>query len=257
MFKQYAKKALLSAFFLLCAPLQAADNALCLLKPDATKATVQQVTDGDTFKLSDGRKVRLLSVGSTEINWKNRSRSDPLALEARKQLQYLLPKGSTVSLASDHEAQDKYQRRLAQVINAQGIDVGAALIKQGLAYTYIYPPNDSLWPCYRQMERQARQAKLGLWALPGFSGQMAKNTPADESGYQLIQGQVTQVKQGKNSLVLTLDDRIKVFVRDVDTGVYQNMRFPKKGERLWVRGYLGWRESGGQMDVRHPQGFDR
>ena len=256
MFTHYAKKALIGAFFLLHFSAVAATSP-CLLAPDAEKATVQQVTDGDTFKLSDGRKIRLLAVGTTEINWKNRSRSDPLALEARKQLQYLLPKGTVVSLASDQEAQDKYQRRLAQVVNAKGQDVGAELIKQGMAYTYIFPPNERLWPCYRKLEQQARQAKRGLWALASFSGHQASTAPENESGYQLIHGRVSKVKEGKNSLTLTLDDRIKVFVRELDSGAFHGMALPKTGDQITVRDYLGWRETGGQMDVRHPQGFDR
>ncbi|MCS3632011.1 hypothetical protein GGP55_002624 [Salinibacter ruber] len=55
----------------------------------------------------------------------------------------------------------RYGRAVAR-IEAEGSDLGAMLIGDGLAWHYDeYAPNESE---YRRLERQARNAKRGLWS---------------------------------------------------------------------------------------------
>lgn len=250
------KKALSGAFFLwLTAPISLADNR-CLL-PSASEATqVATVSDGDTVRLVDQRRVRLLAIGTPEIDREQQQRSEPLGLEAKKRLQWLLPKKSPVTLRHDKEKYDRYGRSLAQVISADGRDVAAELLRDGLAYVYIFPGNDALHECYRRIEQFARQQRKGLWALSAFQNRPVRDIPAGETGYQLFNGRVSHLAKRGQRLTLTLDDRVTVKIHDLDSDAYRSFRLPRVGESVTVRGRLRWQQGRGLIDVRHRQGFD-
>lgn len=250
------KKALISAFFFSLLSSTALANG-CLLPSPIEPAQVASVTDGDTLRLVDGRKLRLLAIGAPEIDWQDPERSEAFGLTAKKRLQWLLPKKSAVTLRHDHDKYDRFGRSLVQVINADGKDVAAELVKEGLAYTYIFPPNDGLLACYFALEKQARQAKNGIWSLPRFQVRPAASAPDNESGYQLLSGKITLSEQRGEVLTLELDGRVRVKVRGVGSSAYAGMSLPKLGQTISVRGPLNWKQGRGQLDIRHRQGFDR
>lgn len=250
------KKALISAFFFcLLSGATLADG--CLLPSPVESAQVASVTDGDTLRLTDGRKLRLLAIGAPEIDWENQENSEAFGLTAKKRLQWLLPKKSAVMLRHDRDKYDRFGRSLVQVINADGIDVGAELVKEGLAYTYIFPPNDGLLGCYFVLEKQARKTKAGIWSLPRFHIRPAATAPDTESGYQLLNGRISKREQRGEVLTLELDGRVRVKVRGLGSAAYAGMNLPKLGQTITVRGPLNWKQGRGTLDIRHRQGFDR
>ncbi|MFA6610563.1 MAG: thermonuclease family protein, partial [Candidatus Omnitrophota bacterium] len=100
---------------------------------------VERVTDGDTIKLSDGRKVRLIGVDTPEVHYSNklvrdakRSRKDvktiqALGKRASKFTKGLL-EGSRVRLEYDVTKKDKYGRFLAYVYKEDGTFVNAKIL---------------------------------------------------------------------------------------------------------------------------------
>ena len=89
------KKALFSAFLFACTILPTSLRADdCRLPGTPEPAEIAAVLDGDTVRLADNRRVRLLAFGTLEVDHEHPERSTALALEARKTLQYLLPKGA-------------------------------------------------------------------------------------------------------------------------------------------------------------------
>ncbi|ABC46393.1 thermonuclease family protein [Salinibacter ruber] len=139
--------------------------AVLLVLPGASVAQVQpgqtfaarvvEVTDGDTFgvRRSAGGEViiRLRGVDAPESD-------QPYGTAAtRAARRYVGGKNVRVAV----EEIGRYGRAVAR-IEAEGSDLGAMLIGDGLAWHYDeYAPNESE---YRRLERQARNAKRGLWS---------------------------------------------------------------------------------------------
>lgn len=137
---------------------------------------VERVIDGDTIKLSDGSRVRLIGVDTPEVHY-----SDKLVADARrsgkdiKTIQSLgrrasaftkdLCLGKAVRLEYDVEAKDRYGRRLAYVYLEDGTFLNARLIEEGYAQVMTVPPNVKHAGYFLGLEREARSGKKGLWAV--------------------------------------------------------------------------------------------
>jgi len=123
-------------------------------------AVGKRVIDGDTVELITGEKVRLIGVDTPETK-------DP-----RKPVQYFgqeataftqrLVEGKPVRLEYDQQPQDKYGRTLAYVYLEDGTFVNAEIITQGYGFAYTRFPFRYLEE-FRTLEREAREAKRGLW----------------------------------------------------------------------------------------------
>jgi endonuclease YncB( thermonuclease family) len=110
------------------------------------------VADGDTLHLN-GQRVRLLGIDAPELNqicWDQSGASWPCGRRARDRLSSLIAKATIACHPSGH---DKYGRVLASC-DANGADIGAVLMREGLAVSY---------DGYKAEEATARRAKLGMW----------------------------------------------------------------------------------------------
>jgi micrococcal nuclease len=116
---------------------------------------VTRISDGDTLwvTLDGGRKrakIRLHGIDTPE-------RAMPFGERAHRELR---------AMAADQRvrvvplAKDRYRRVVGKVFRGER-DLGAALLGAGLAWHYKRYDKD---PRYAALERQARQAKRGLWA---------------------------------------------------------------------------------------------
>lgn len=139
--------------------------ALILLIPTLLIAqewrSCTRVIDGDTIVLDGNETVRLIGVDTPETK-------DP-----RKPVQYFgqeayeftknLVEGKKVRLEYDQDRTDKYDRTLAYVFLEDGTFVNAEIILQGYGHAYTEFPFKYLEE-FRQLEKQARESKIGLWA---------------------------------------------------------------------------------------------
>ena len=71
--------------------------------------------------------------------------------------------GKVVKLKYDQQRRDKYGRLLAYVFLMDGTFLNAEIIKQGYGYAYTKFPFKYMDE-FRQYEKEAREAKRGLWA---------------------------------------------------------------------------------------------
>lgn len=94
---------------------------------------VAYVSDGDTLRLRDGRKVRLLQIDAPEL------RGDCFGKAALVALRRLVPAGTRVTLDRDPalDATDRYGRQLRYVF-VSGTNVNVALVRQGAASPYFF-----------------------------------------------------------------------------------------------------------------------
>lgn len=136
---------------------------------------IEKVIDGDTFKLSNGEKVRLLGIDTPEKYQSNKLESDSKKSgRDKKTLQKLgelasdyvkgFAEGKRVYLETEpnHEDRDKYGRLLRYVYLEDGTMVNKKIISDGYAYVYDKFPLSKLDE-FRQAYREARENRRGLW----------------------------------------------------------------------------------------------
>jgi micrococcal nuclease len=73
-----------------------------------------------------------------------------------------LVEGKKVRLEFDRQRKDKYKRLLAYVYVGD-IMLNAELVRQGYAQVTTLPPNVKYQELLLQLQREAREAKRGLW----------------------------------------------------------------------------------------------
>jgi len=136
---------------------------------------VARAVDGDTLKLSDGRRVRLIGLDTPELHYSEkllrdakRTNRDIEAIKAMGkragQFTKKLCEGKRVRLEFDVTRFDKYRRTLAYVYLEDGTFVNAQVLKEGYAQVMTIPPNVKYADYFLKLQREARDARRGLWA---------------------------------------------------------------------------------------------
>jgi micrococcal nuclease len=129
--------------------------------PPATAADgvrVVEVVDGDTIRVEvagEQESVRLIGINAPE-------RGECLADEATDRLRDLIG-GDAVELVTDRTDRDRYGRLLRHV-EVDGVDVGAEVVRAGLALARDYPPDTTRSDEYAAAQRAAQDAGVGMWA---------------------------------------------------------------------------------------------
>ncbi|MBL8006823.1 MAG: thermonuclease family protein [Ignavibacteria bacterium] len=136
---------------------------------------VLRVIDGDTFKMSDGEKVRLIGIDTpekyesskldreSERTGRDKSVIKKLGEEATEYVRNLA-EGKKVRLVREKSGydKDKYGRLLRYVYLEDGTFLNAKIIEDGYANVYNSPEVSKLNE-FRELERSARENKRGLW----------------------------------------------------------------------------------------------
>jgi micrococcal nuclease len=129
-------------------------------------ALLDRVVDGDTLivKISGkSEKVRLIGINTPE-SVDPRRPVECFGKEASAHMEQLLGKGTKLRLERDVEARDQYGRLLAYVYRAaDGKFINLAMVDDGFAHTYTFPPNVAHRDDLATAERRARSAGIGLW----------------------------------------------------------------------------------------------
>lgn len=150
---------------------------LCFLLPQTVfsdNIKVKRVIDGDTLKLSNGEKVRLIGIDTPESADNPKTRRDSkrtgqdmkeiikMGKEAAAFTRNLV-EGKEVRLEFDVQQRDKYKRLLAYVYLNDGTFVNAEIIKAGYAQIMTIPPNVTYQELFLKLQKEARENKRGGW----------------------------------------------------------------------------------------------
>jgi micrococcal nuclease len=130
-------------------------------RADARTCTVGRVSDGDSLRCSDGRRVRLIGIDSPEL------RQRPFGPQAQGALLALLPLGTTVRLEADVSRLDRFGRELAYVWTGDSL-INEIMVRNGWAVTYTVPPNVKYAERLARAQKEARTGGAGLWNKRGF-----------------------------------------------------------------------------------------
>ena len=218
-FFEDTKKALKGAFFVgvICVlpAISIAEESDCVL-PGGEWADVEYIYDGDTLRLSDGRKIRLLGVNTPELaqlKGLSNKPSQALADDARAAVTQFFAKSARVRLVYDAERRDRYKRTLAHVFNSQGDSLETYLLRQGLAFHIAIPPNLALAKCFAAIAEQARSKQLGVWSHQDWRPLEVLDTK--KTGFRRVRGRVeTITKNGTWWLELDVPLVLKITAAD-------------------------------------------
>jgi endonuclease YncB( thermonuclease family) len=123
-------------------------------------ATVTKVNDGDSMEVSldsGAARVRLSAVDTPEYD-------QPYGGTSSAALASLLPAGATVEL--EVVTQDQFRRMVATVwllADGKRININETMLREGHAWAYRRYMREAR---FCDLEAQARDQKLGLWAQP-------------------------------------------------------------------------------------------
>ena len=124
------------------------------------RAVVASVSDGDTLRLRDGRRVRLVQIDAPELGG-----GECYSRAARTALLALAPPGSAVTLEADPslDGVDRYGR-LLRYVRRGSANVNVELVRRGAAAPYFYRGERGRYAGELQRSaRAAKAAKRGLW----------------------------------------------------------------------------------------------
>ena len=230
------KASLVGAFFVPAIWLSTVHaQVLCPAPGALTYAQVQRVVDGDTLRLKDGRSVRMIGLNAPETGKQGQS-DEPYAVAARKRLQALVAQSDgRVGLWVGKQAQDRYGRTLAHVFGADGSNLEARLLADGLGYQVAIAPNVELLSCQQAAERSARSAARGLWR------QSPVRAPQQitRSGFALVGGKVSKVQRNRGGVWVDLEGGLVLHVasnqlKNFDQKTLANLQGKQVEARGWV-----------------------
>lgn len=137
---------------------------------------VTRVIDGDTIEIEGGKRVRYIGIDTPETV-DPRKPVQCFGVEASRKNKELV-EGQRVRLEKDITDRDKYNR-LLRYVRVGDTFVNLELVKQGFAQSYSYPPDVKYQDRFIQAQREAREAKSGLWsACPAESKTISIPSPA-------------------------------------------------------------------------------
>lgn len=122
---------------------------------------VHWVSDGDSFRCTDGRRVRLIGIDSPELQQR------PFGPDAQRALLALLPLSATVRLETDASEMDRFGRKLVYAWTGNTL-VNEVMVRDGWAVIHTVPPNVKYAERLERAQNEARARGAGLWSGRGF-----------------------------------------------------------------------------------------
>jgi len=160
----------------------------CLFEPQG-EGRVAEIIDGRSFRLTDGREIRLAGIESAADETTRANRAAALSA---------LIAGREVTLLGADDAPDRYGRQAAIVyLGSTETPVQALLLRQGEALVSTEILDKDCAADLGQAEAEARQAKRGVWADPS----VIKNAESSDdilSGigrFAVVEGKVLSVRE--------------------------------------------------------------
>ncbi|OAJ48138.1 thermonuclease family protein [Pseudomonas marginalis] len=237
-FCQLLKKASLAgAFFVPGIWLSVAQAEVFCPAPAAlAQVEVQRVVDGDTVRLKDGRSVRMIGLNAPETGKRGRS-DEPYAVAARQHLQALVDASNhRVGLVPGRESKDRYGRTLAHLYSADGENLEAQLLAQGLGFQVGVAPNVDLVACQQAAENAARKARVGLWR----QSPVQNVAQLKQSGFALVSGRVSKIERNRGGIWIELHGALVLriapdLVRQFDAAWLSGLQGKTIEARGWVQ----------------------
>lgn len=220
---------------------------------------VKYVHDGDTVRLADGRKIRLIGINAPEVA-NDEKPEEHLAIPARDFLRAQLKKHhNQVMLVPGIEVKDHYQRSLAHLFLLDGTNLQSQLLSSGLAFAITIPPNDQFSACYQKIEKKALCGKKGLWQESILNISNLDNTAR---GFHLLKARLLKIEASRKDLWLTLEHGLSVRIAKKHLALFDVQELHSLiGQFVIIRGWLQAKKNprAGErfyMQLKHPSAIE-
>ena len=255
--KQKASNWTLFAFIALisfASPLYA-DN--CAVSQFHETVKVAHIYDGDTIKLKDGRKLRLIGINTPERGRDGR-KDEPFYQTAKKQLQQIIKKNNNqIKVVFGKDKRDRYKRFLAHIFTMDKENITATLIKEGMGFTIAIPPNIQLLDCYQNAERNAQKHQRGIWGHNYSHAIDVASLKKSARGFHRVSGTVDRIGESRSSYWLNLNSKsgakfaLRILKKDLSSFTHLH---PKKllNRQLIARGWIYEVKGEQRMTIHHP-----
>ena len=206
--------------------------AACSMPSSAQRVQVAHVYDGDTVRLTDGRRIRLIGINTPETE-KEGIPAEPYAKEAKSRLEGILA-GADIKLLPGRQSYDRYKRNLAYLF-ADGALVSEMLIEEGLGHYVAIPPNTRFLGCLSDAEAIARKKGEALWSEPVRD---VAALHSGESGFRLLRGRVAAVKTIKTGYILEIESQLAIKISKETSLLFDQSLEKLLGREVEVRGWI-------------------
>lgn len=158
-------------------------------------AAAATATGPDTFRMDDGRIIRLQNIKG-------------VGAEAKAALNTLLAEGD---LNIGEGTPDRYGRLYAAASirgkDGQRTDIASALVTQGLAFVLPLSDDAPDLPTLMRAEQEARTRRAGIWANPAWGDHDAGRPETIPMGtFAFVRGKVLKAMRVKNKAYLNFGD---------------------------------------------------
>ena len=214
---------------------------------------VARVYDGDTIKLANGRKLRLIGINTPERG-RDGKKDQPFYLAAKNQLQHIIHKNNNrVKVVYGKDQRDRYKRWLAHIFTLDNKNIAATLIKAGMGFTIAIPPNIQFLKCYQDAEYEAKKNKRGIWRHQYSRAISADSLKNSDRGFFQVTGTVQRIGESRGSFWLNLNSRFALRILKKDLAYFSKYH-PKDllKKRLIARGWIYKRKNEQRMTIQHP-----
>jgi micrococcal nuclease len=197
--------------------------------------TLTSVHDGDTLRLKDGRRVRVIGINAPEEASQGRP-AEALAASATQFARRFL--GREISLVYGREGKDRYGRILAHVYSKEGRNLAAAMLQEGLAFPVAVPPNLAVADCFAARANEAQRAGKGVWNHRAWRAADVKSLKTDATGFQRIRGKITKIS-GNRDIWLEMDGAVVLKIAAADRGYFAQQQWSAwRGRTIEVQGWV-------------------
>lgn len=205
-----------------------------LLMADEAKYVVR-VIDGDTVVLETGERVRLLGINAPELGYKGKP-SDAGVQTAKD---YLASKVLNQRIIIDvgMERKDKYTRTLAHLFLENGSHVNRQMLRSGMAFLSLHPPNLKYQKTLVLAQRDAEKQRLGLWSLKAYQLRPVAFIETSKSKkWGRYRGTISEVDLSSKGARLWLTEQVYIWVSSKHKRHFMHLK-SYQGQHIEVRGW--------------------
>ena len=220
--------------------------------PELGEGHVAEIIDGRSFRLDDGREIRLAGIEPAGA-----TKADRISVLAA------ILADHDVTLRGTDDAPDRYGRQSAFVyLHASDTPVQAQLVSAGSALVSPDLEDGDCAAALRAAESEARQAQKGTWAVNHVikNAESADDILAGIGRFAVVEGRVLSVHQSGATTYLNFGrswtrDFAVTIPRRALTAFAQAGLAPKslENKRIRVRGWVEARQGPNQGPMQGPR----
>jgi micrococcal nuclease len=216
--------------------------------------TVTWVYDGDTLRLEDGRKLRLIGINAPEVGH-HQKQDEPFAQAATQALIQLIDASKRqIGVQYDQERLDRHGRLLAHIYTNEDLSINAQMIRKGLAAAITVSPNVWNAECYYQAEQEARNQSLGIWKDDTLGPVESIRLPRNSNGFHIVTGEVVRIGKSNRATWINLDGDVALRIDHSDRKYFPLLDFQDLlGKRIEARGWIYTHKQQLRIHISHPR----